>query len=463
MNLSVNLQVRQSQTLLMTPQLLQSIRLLQFHHTELQAFLDREAESNPLIEVRRGAGDPLAAAAAKPLAAPPSEAPRLRTAERTREAPAPVPIEELAGREVASLPVHALAEIDDVFADPAERRLARAAFGDLTEAGWLADPDLEAAAARLGAAAERLEALLARLQREAEPAGLFARSLAECLAVQLARRDRLDPVMRRVLDNLPLLARRDFAALARLTGEDEAGLLDMLREIRALDPKPGAGLGTGEAPGIVPDVLVRETPEGGFAVELNGRAFPRVLVHETYRCEVGGRAGEERRFLAECRQSAGWLQRSLDQRARTVLKVAAEIVRRQDRFLAEGKGSLRPMTLQSVAEAVGLHESTVSRVTSNKFVATPRGTFEMRFFFTVAIQASDGGDAHSAESVKLRIRTLIGAETAGAVLSDDDIAARLKGEGVELARRTVAKYREALGLPSSVQRRRELNARRLAG
>lgn len=474
MNLSVNLQVRQSQTLAMTPQLLQSIRLLQFHHTELQSFLDREAAGNPLIEVRPGAGDPLAAAApeapdAAPGAAGPERAADLPTFGLPRSGASSdrangVPIEDLAGHEIASLPAHALGEIDEVFADPAERRLARTAFADLIEAGYLAEPDLAAVAARLGVDVPHLETLLARLQREAEPAGLFARSLSECLAIQLARRDRLDPVMRCVLDHLPLLARRDFAALARLTGEDEAGLADILREIRALDPRPGAGLGSAAAPGIVPDVVVREGADGGFAVELNGEAFPRLLVHDSYRCEVGGPADAEgRRFLGECRQSASWLLRSLEQRARTVLKVATEIVRRQDLFLAQGPSALRPMTLQQVAETVGLHESTVSRVTANKFIATPRGTFEMRFFFTVAIQASDGGDAHSAESVKLRVRALIAAETVGGVLSDDDIAARLRGEGIELARRTVAKYREALGLPSSVQRRRELNARRLAG
>ena len=266
-----------------------------------------------------------------------------------------------------------------------------------------------------------------------------------------------------ILSHLDLLAKRDFAALRRLTGEDEDGLMEALSEIRRLNPKPGQQFGDRTIHSIVPDVFVSSDGGSGWRIRLNGRALPRLIVHNDY-SDIVSRATStgDKEYLAQCQNSAGWLIRSLDQRARTILKVTAEIVRRQEEFLKRGVQGLRPMTLASVAEAVSLHESTVSRVTVNKFMATPRGTFELKFFFTVAIAATDGGDAHSAESVKLRIQRLIAAETVGNVLSDDDIALKLKDDGIDLARRTVAKYREALGLSSSIQRRRELNARRCA-
>jgi RNA polymerase sigma-54 factor len=480
----MNLQVRQSQSLTMTPQLLQSIRLLQFHHVELLAFLQREADANPLLELvaPAEAAPPLppsaepAVAAADPVPLSgwqddgpafrdgagvegerhPDAADRLLDVRGTGSA-APGPDagswEDRIGEEAPSLHAHALAEIAEVFARGEERRLAELWFADLDASGFLhADLDLPS----------DLLPLLVRLQDEAEPAGLFARSLPDCLAIQLRRRDRFDPVMATVVANLPLLAKRDFAALARLTGESEVDLLDILGEIRSLDPRPGSAFALGAPVVVVPDAVVtREAgAPNGWRVSLNPEAFPRLRVH----LERGGAAGaEERTFLAQCRQSAGWLQRSLEGRARTILKVADEIVRQQSAFLSRGGGHLKPMTLMDVAAAVGMHESTISRVTAGKYLATPRGTMEMKAFFSGAIAASDGGDAHSAESVKLRIRALVATEGAGGVLSDDDIAARLKEEGIDLARRTVAKYREALGIASSVQRRREMKARRLAG
>ncbi|GGE21673.1 RNA polymerase sigma-54 factor [Aureimonas endophytica] len=486
--LSARLQLRQSQSLALTPQLLQSIRLLQYSHAELDAFLEGEIERNPLlereeIEAAPSAGGlietPASAADAESADERPTagddaadgfealETPSLRLAE-TRQRPAGegsgsgLPIEDLAAGD-ASLSAHVLAEIADAFRDPIERAVAEVLAGHLDDAGYFRG-DVAAIAAALGLLDAQILGILERVQAEIEPAGLFARTLGECLALQLHRLRRLDPVMRCVLDNLDLLARRDFAALRRLTGEDEAGLLDILAEIRRLDPKPGAGFAHEAPAAIVPDVIVEPAPDGTWRIELNPDALPRLLVNERYETSVAaaGLDKDGRAFLSDCQATANWLVRSLDQRARTILKVTAEIVRRQDDFLLRGITGLKPMTLMAVAEAIGMHESTVSRVTSNKYVATPRGTFEMKFFFTVAIAATGGGEAHSAESVKHRIRLLVDTETPGAVLSDDDIAERLKREGVDLARRTVAKYREALGIPSSVQRRREMNARRLA-
>lgn len=502
MALSAKLHMRQTQSLVMTPQLLQSIRLLQYSHLELKAFVETEMERNPLIaeadsiasdETAPESHDGLLVGADKMSGEEPEHAgltgaasddaafesgfsgrgdtgddrpaqsgPSLRGEARAVGTGSDFGIEDLADSR-PSLHAHARGEVADALAPGLERKIGEAMVELLDECGYLRIAP-ENFAADLGVAVADVEAALAILQREATPPGLFARDLAECLTLQLQRQGRFDPVMQAVLAHLDLLARRDFAALRRLTGEDEAGLMDILAEIRGLDPKPGHAFDHEGFETLIPDVIVTEAPDGGWQVELNPDALPRVLVDNAYLRTVRGGclSDDDRAFIGECQQSANWLVRSLDQRAKTIVKVASEIVRRQDGFLTHGIKGLKPMTLMTVAEAIGMHESTVSRVTSSKFIATPRGTFEMRFFFTVAIASAHGGDAHSAETVKHRIKALIDAESQGKVMSDDDIAAVLNKEGIDLARRTVAKYREALGIPSSIQRRREMNARRLA-
>ncbi|GGD03309.1 RNA polymerase sigma-54 factor [Aureimonas glaciei] len=494
--LSAKLQMRQSQSLVMTPQLLQSIRLLQFSHLELQTFIEGEMEKNPLLSVAETRPDDPRAEHQAPALVPDLDDAALdqageraeiagfddgfdppaarATPEEGRPLPSQLPSSGIGGQEgesfiealadtKPSLFAHALSEIRQAIVDPADRRIAEILAEQLDEGGYLR-LDIAAAAAELGIDARRATSILDRLKNEAEPAGLFAQDLADCLAIQLRRRNRLDPVMQIVLDNLDLLARRDFQALRRLTGEDESGLMDMLAEIRRLDPKPGQDYGSAVADVVVPDVIVEAAVDGGWRIELNPAALPRVLVESDYvrRIATGRLDKQEQAFISDCHASANWLVRSLDQRARTILKVATEIVKHQDGFLCEGITALRPLTLMTVAEAVGMHESTISRVTANKYIATPRGTFELKFFFTVAIPATGGGEAHSAETVKHRIRSMVDGESAGCVLSDDDIAERLKREGVDLARRTVAKYREGLGIRSSIQRRREMKARQLA-
>ncbi|MEF2550715.1 RNA polymerase factor sigma-54 [Aurantimonas sp. A2-1-M11] len=498
MALSAKLQMRQSQSLVMTPQLLQSIRLLQYSNVELAAYVAGEVERNPLLAAGAAepAGDsavpadmpvPMAshdeAAAGTPITGSENDSATFESGFAGREEAVDRPeradigrrgegrimasehdfsVEDLAERQ-PSLNAHARSEVRDALSAGPARKIGEAMVEHLDESGYLR-LSCDQLAADLGVTVEDIEPVLATIQSEATPAGLFARDLAECLAIQLRRRNRFDPVIAAVIGNLDLLARRDFAALRRLTGEDEPGLMDILAEIRGLDPKPGHAFDHEGFEAIVPDVIVTEAQDGGWQVELNPEALPRVLVDNDYLRTVrsGGLSDDDRVFIGECQQSANWLVRSLDQRAKTIVKVASEIVRRQDGFLTKGIGGLKPMTLTCVAEAIGMHESTVSRVTATKFIATPRGTFEMRFFFTVAIASANGGDAHSAESVKYRIKLLIDGESQGKVMSDDDIAAILKKEGVDLARRTVAKYREALGIPSSIQRRREMNARRLA-
>ncbi|WP_322990517.1 RNA polymerase factor sigma-54 [Hoeflea sp.] len=526
MALSAGLHLRQSQSLVMTPQLMQSIRLLQFSHVELTRFIEQEVERNPLLELVAQDADGNESAASsdsEPARAASTDgdadgrtdsgadettyeggedgtwedhsgkaSERLRDeidvryenvfpddhAAESTAAPAfadnwkSMPgsdrtqsgegydLDDFAAR-TPTLRDHVTEQIAFAFVDPADRLIAIEIADRLDPAGYV-PADLTEAVERLGADPARVEQVLAQLQ-EFEPAGLFARSLSESLALQLRRKDRLDPAMAVLVDNLELLARRDFASLTRLCGVDEEDLLEMLAEIRALDPKPGTRFETGASEMIVPDVSVRPASDGGWQVELNPDTLPRVLVNQTYFATVTGKmqknaAGQE--FLSECLQTANWLARSLDQRARTIMKVASEIVRQQDAFLLNGVDHLRPLNLKAVADAIGMHESTVSRVTSNKYMLTPRGVFELKYFFTVSIASAEaGGDAHSAESVRHRIKVLVEQEEPAAVLSDDDLVGLLKQSGVEIARRTVAKYREAMAIPSSVQRRREKRAR----
>jgi RNA polymerase sigma-54 factor len=290
-----------------------------------------------------------------------------------------------------------------------------------------------------------------------EPTGVFARDLAECLKLQLIERDRFDPAMRALIENLPALARRDMAFLRRTCGVDDDDLIDMIAEIKRLDPKPARGFGDGVEPTAIPDVFVTAAPDSTWRVELNSEALPRVLVNESYANLVRRGAAREadKQYISTHLQSANWLTKSLEQRARTILNVASEIVRRQDAFLMQGVSSLRPLNLKAVADAIGVHESTVSRATSNKFIQTPRGLFEMKYFFTTSIASGGVGEAHSAESVRHRIKQMIDAEDPSDVLSDDVIVARLRAADIVVARRTVAKYRDNLKIPSSVDRRRQ--------
>ena len=507
MALAASLHLRQSQSLVMTPQLMQSIQLLQMTHLELTRFIEQEVEKNPLLEIaspedggREGErAEEAYLLPSEERAAPAGEGERDlydsavsgNTAETSetldggldnvfpddagpRAADAP----ELAGQ-WKSMPggggeAHDLddfvagrktlkdvldEQIPFLLSDPVDRLIARHLADQLDEAGYLRDGTAETAE-RLGKPAAEVERVLGRLQ-ELDPPGVFARTLGECLAIQLRARDRFDPAMAALIDNLDLLARRDFATLRKLCGVNDEDLVDMLAEIRALDPRPGLRFETGPCEAVIPDIAVSAAPDGSWQVELNPDALPRVLVDRDYHAAVLRHAGSDadHAFLNECLQTANWLTRSLDQRARTILKVAIEIVRQQDAFLVHGVDHLRPLNLKTVAEAIGMHESTVSRVTSNKYMLTPRGLFELKYFFTVSIGSAEGGEAHSAESVRHRIRALIGEESPDAVLSDDEIVDLLRKGGVELARRTVAKYREAMNIASSVQRRREKRAR----
>ncbi|NTF30555.1 RNA polymerase factor sigma-54 [Rhizobium skierniewicense] len=506
MALSASLLLRQNQSLVMTPQLMQSIQLLQMTHIELTQFIAQEVEKNPLLEIVANDIDlgtaPLDDGFDRHSEPPEPNSDASQEADewygdrastlneqldtnfenvfQDDTAPAKADAPELVGQ-WKSMPGAEAGEsydLDDFVASkpslrdhigqqlpftvpvPQDRMIADALLDHLDETGYLPVDAIEDISDRLSASKADIERVLRALQT-LDPPGIFARSLSECLSIQLAQKDRLDPAMKAFVGHLELLAKRDFASLKRLCGVGEDDLLDMLAEIRALNPRPGAGFETGISETIVPDIVVRPSIDGGWLIELNPETLPRVLVNQTYFSEVSKvktRNGEDGEFLSECMQTASWLTRSLDQRARTIMKVANEIVRQQDAFLLHGVDHLRPLNLKQVADAIKMHESTVSRVTSRKYMLTPRGLFELKYFFSVSIGAVEGGDSHSAEAVRHRIKIMIAQEAPDDVLSDDDIVNNLKKSGVELARRTVAKYREAMNIPSSVQRRREKKA-----
>mgnify|MGYP001806191779 CR=1 FL=1 len=477
----------------MTPQLQQAIKLLQLSNMELTVFIEQELERNPLLEREESERADIEAADSQPEPepAPATEEPLLDgMTQAVAEDGMDVDYDNLYNNDSAadglggeafaqwgqggghhgfddgdnnleqivageiSLRDHLVAQLNMDVVDPAQRLIGLHLIEMLDETGYLVG-DLGELAAKLGCSAADIEAVLAKVQRF-DPVGVFARSLKECLGLQLAERNRLDPAMQALLDNLELLARRDLAGLIRVCGIDTEDLAEMIGEIKALDPKPALRFDHVVAQAVIPDVLMRRTPDGGWAVELNADTLPRVLVNTRYYAQVseGARNRDDKTYLSERFQSANWLVKSLHQRATTILKVATELVRQQEAFFRLGVQHLRPLVLRDIAGAIGMHESTVSRVTSNKYIATPRGIYELKYFFTQAIGSNDGGDAHSAESVRYRIRALIDGE-GKAVLSDDRIVEILKAEGIDIARRTVAKYREGMNIPSSVQRRRE--------
>jgi RNA polymerase sigma-54 factor len=491
MALGPRLDLRQTQSLVMTPQLRQAIKLLQYSNVEVASFIEEELERNPLLERDERAEADYAERAApdqRPLAngvADTADHARGETLPSAAEAPldaehadtydaggaadgAPDMSASRGGRTDFATDERGIEDLVESprnlreylgeqmrlsFTDHVDRLIGAHLIALLDPAGRLTAAP-EAIAHSMGIDVARVEAVRGKMMRF-DPVGMFARDLRECLAVQLAEKNRLDPAMETLLANLDLLARRDTRRLMALCGVDAEDMVGMVAELRQLDPKPGAGWDATPAQALIPDVLMRAAPDGGWIVELNPATMPRVLVNQSFYARIAPRAAkEEKTFLAERLQTANWLVKSLQQRAQTILKVAAEIVRQQDGFFRHGVAHLRPLILRDIADAVEMHESTVSRVTANKYMATQRGTFELKYFFTTAI-AGTSGETHSAEAVRHRIRALVGAETADDILSDDAIVAALKREGVDIARRTVAKYREALRIPSSVQRKRE--------
>ena len=496
MAVTQRLEIRQGQSLVMTPQLQQAIKLLQLSNLELVDYVEQELERNPLLErdEREQAGldermqdgdkpadnETLDATLAREdftkaddmdaghddmyvdsarADAPPEAAPLTDWTTVKSGGRADGEEGSLEGTlvEAQTLKDHLEDQLSIAGLGGDARLIGVAIVDSIDEAGYFRG-DLPELAERLGAPLTDVERILAIVQGF-EPTGVGARDLAECLALQLKEQNRLDPAMAAFLEQLDLVARRDIAGLCTHCGVDADDVADMIAEIRALTPKPGLTFGSDPVQPVVPDVFVKEGPDGLWHIELNSETLPRLLVNSRYYTKVNASARDKgsKEYLSECLNSANWLVKSLDQRARTILKVSSEIVRQQDGFLTYGVRHLRPLNLRTIADAIGMHELTVSRVTSNKYIATPRGVFELKYFFTAAIQSVNGAESHSAEAVRDRIRELIDNE-ANEILSDDRIVAMLTADGVNIARRTVAKYREAMRIPSSVERRRQKGA-----
>lgn len=478
----------------MTQQLQQAIKLLQLSNLDLVSFVEQQVESNPLLEFDYASGDaPLAEAATGVDAATPStlsqdapDAPidsgydNVFTNDDRDLEPAPPtddalhaspaspwsgvrdggdgggPSEDASARLAVptTLRGHLTDQLGMTLADGRQKMIGSYLIDLVDDTGYLRE-SIGEVAERLGCTLIDVEEVLAILQ-QFDPPGVCARNLAECLALQLRDRNRYDPAMETLIDNLEALAEGRIDWLRRQCGVSDEDFADMLVELRALDPKPGLAFDAVTADMVTPDVFVARRPDGSWGVELNADVLPRVLVNAHYYAEVrvASRSKHDRAYLSDCFSNASWLVKALDQRAKTILKVAAELVRRQEGFFLRGVAHLRPLNLKQVADAIGMHESTVSRVTAGKYLSCARGTFELKYFFTAAIAAADGGESHSAEAVRHRIRELIDRETPEAILSDDRIVELLREDDIDIARRTVAKYREAMHIPSSVQRRR---------
>ena len=488
MAISQGLKLRQGQNLVMTPQLQQSIKLLQYSGAELAAYLENELEQNPLLEIEDGSidgGDGGAAVGTVPqrgekpskaseqiglggfqsgesanFAESDGEERPLTPAYRDRTSSGSGgseggedwrPEERL--QQTISLRQHLVSQAELSFHDAAERLIALHLIDRLDDAGYLRE-DLSLVARQLACPPHQVKAILERLQ-QFDPTGVFATTLKECLALQLAERDRLDPAMALLLDHLPLLANGALSELGRLCSVDREDLSEMIQEVRALNPKPAEGFEAPPLTVVIPDLLLRPGSKGDWVLELNDAVFPPVQLNEAYHSALSTRLRRkaERDYLSERRQSASWLVRALAQRATTLLRVGREIVRQQDAFFRRGISHLRPLTLKEVAQAIEMHESTVSRATANKFLATPRGTYELKFFFTASL-AGDDGALHAAQSIRHKIKAMIEAEAPNRVLSDQSIVAVLRRDGVQIARRTVAKYREAMRIPTSARRRK---------
>jgi RNA polymerase sigma-54 factor len=487
------LDLRQSQSLVMTPQLRQAIQLLQYSNIEASAFIEDELLKNPLLERDDGgetvtALEPeIAPALAEALSDSGADSATLAESGMLPEADkAPLDIDlsnvydsgpgaeiygnggsmgdedwnplDAIGAEKPNLREHLEQQARLAFSSAEELLIAAALIGVLDPAGRLAETPA-AVAEMLGVELARLEAVRSKMLHF-DPVGLFATSLAECLGAQLAEQNRFDPAMQALLNNLELLGRREFRRLQDICGVDAADMAEMGAEIRRLDPKPGMRFEAEPLRPLIPDVLMRPAPltEDGatdWILEINPETMPRLLIRRGFHGRILASASRETKsFLSEQMQSATWLVKALESRAQTILRVSAEIVRRQDGFFKHGISHLRPLTLRDVAAEVELHESTISRVTSNKSIATPRGIFELKFFFTTAISGANG-ETHSAETVRHRVGQIISGENPKNILSDDAVASQLQKEGIDIARRTVAKYREALRIPGSAQRKRE--------
>lgn len=495
--ISQTLDLRQSQQLVMTPQLQQAIKLLQLNNMELAEFIEEEIAQNPLLEKADNSEEQTSENHTENHAEDTAE--NAQENENQSDDVQAEFDEAWAGNETANsadaqsndfdtgsqmatigaggntsfdnnetsfenqmsehltLREHLNRQLSVQCSDSRDHMIGLLLIDQLDETGYLRS-DTEELADKLGCSRERLEKVLDIL-KSFDPAGVFAKDLNECLALQLKEQGRYDAPMQKLIENLDMLGNHDMQGLAEKCGVNPTYLADMVAEIKELNPKPAGSFDHVIVQTAIPDVVMKKLPKnlgGGWKIELNTETLPRVLVNQEYYTQVSSKAKSkaDREYIVSQLGNANWLVKAMDQRAQTILKVASEIVEQQDAFFYYGIEFLKPLTLKDIAEEIDMHESTVSRVTTNKYIGTPRGIFELKYFFTTALTSSDG-TAHSSESIKARIKTLIDEEDPKKVLSDDKLVNILQEEGIDIARRTVAKYREAMHIPSSVQRRKQ--------
>jgi len=479
MAMEARLSLRQSQRVVMTPLLQQAIQLLQLSTLELQEVVQKELLENPLLEEAApetaDGPEPAAATPDAPAPTPVEPAPvdpaptterqtddlpfdltavmfddhneeRSLVAQEDREE---LPFENIV-RSVNSLTDHLDEQLRFTVEDPLVRRIGNEIIGNLDEDGYLR-AELAEIAQRCETTVEQVEKVLALVQGF-DPPGVAARSIQECLLIQLKSDPNPDPVSVEIIeDHFDELSRRRYPDIARALKLPLDRIMESVEEIMGLEPKPGRRFGGGDSRYIAPDVVVHKMGTE-YVVVLNEDGIPRLRVNSLYRSLLRNSGDEARAYVEQKLRSAVWLIKSVDQRQRTLRKVTQSIVKFQRDFLDKGLPCLRPLSLRDVGEDIGMHESTISRVTTNKYVETPQGLFELKFFFHSGIASGDG-EMVSSVSVKKMIQDLLANEDPAKPLSDQEVAQILKGRGLTIARRTVAKYREELGILPSHQRR----------
>ncbi len=483
----MKLALRQTQRVVMTPLLQQAIQLLQLSTLELEQVVRKELEENPLLEEvpvetaeAQGAAPPGTPEA--PAAPAPSEPASKETAavdgERADELPfdlsaaifdepderTPVsmeeredlPFENLAGNDVLSLSDYLTDQLRFAVADPVALRVGEAIIGNLDEDGYLR-AELSEIAEGTGTALPAVEAAL-RLVQGFDPRGVAARNVQECLLLQVTADPEPDPVTVEILERFfEDLGRRRYAEIARAMRLPLDRIMESVEEIQGLEPKPGRRFGGNDSRYIVPDVTIQKVGND-YVVLLNEEGIPRLRVNSLYRSLLRRSGDEAKQYVEQKIRSAVWLIKSVEQRQRTLRRVAQSLVNFQREFLDKGLAHLRPLALRDVGDDINMHESTISRVTTNKYVQTPQGLYELKFFFHSGIASKDGAMVSSV-SVKKMIRDMVDAEDPSTPLSDQEVARALHAQGLTIARRTVAKYREELGVLPSHQRRLQAKKR----
>jgi len=475
--METRLSLRQSQRVVMTPLLQQAIQLLQLSTLELQEVVQKELLENPLLEElpetpEATDGQPANEATPTPTTEPITPEVPPRESERgtddlpfdltavmfddheerslvAQEDRDDLPFENMV-RSVSSLTDHLEEQLRFATEDPVVRQIGSEIIGNLDEDGYLR-AELSEIAGRCGVGVEAVEPVLAMIQAF-DPPGVAARNIQECLLIQLKSDPNPDPVSVEIVEQyFEDLTRRRYPDIARALRLALDRVMESVEEIMALEPKPGRRFGGNDSRYIVPDVVVHKMGSE-YVVVLNEDGIPRLRVNSLYRSLLRNSGDEARQYVEQKLRSAVWLIKSVDQRQRTLRKVTQSIVKFQREFLDKGLAHLRPLSLRDVGEDIGMHESTISRVTTNKYVETPQGLFELKFFFHSGIASGDG-EMVSSVSVKKMIQDLLANEDPSKPLSDQEVAQILKGRGLVIARRTVAKYREELGILPSHQRR----------